>query len=124
MNASFQDNVILPCYAHTEKDIADDAVNILWTKEYQTPKKVAEVINGNASSGSGFKRASLSPNHYRDGDLSLSVSKVTPSDNGLYLCYHGQTGEYGYPKAVTLTVTGSRMFFSTVGFPNEKNTFD
>lgn len=118
VNASFQDNVTLPCYARTEKDIADDAVNILWKKEDQTPKIVLEVKNGHTSYGSGFKkRASVSLNHYRDGDLTLSLSTVTPSDNGFYRCYHRQTDEHGYPTAVTLTVTAHQSI-------QEKNVGD
>lgn len=104
VNASVQHNVTLPCYARTEKLIADDAMKILWKKD---GKLFLEVKNGHTSYGSGFtKRASVSLNDYRDGDLSLSISMVTLSDSGLYQCYY-ETEDPGHPGAVTLTVTGS-----------------
>lgn len=104
MNASVRHNVTLPCYARTEKRIVDDAVKIIWKKDSQP---FLEVKNGLESYGSVFtRRASVSLNHYRDGDLSLSIPSVTPSDSGLYQCYY-ETEEPGHPGAVTLTVTGS-----------------
>ncbi|XP_057187122.1 uncharacterized protein si:dkey-22i16.9 [Triplophysa rosa] len=105
VNASVQHNVTLPCYARTEKQMADDAMKILWKKDGEP---FLEVKNGHTSYGSGFtQRASVSLNHYRDGDLSLSISMVTPSDSGLYQCYY-ETEEPGHPGAVTLTVTAHR----------------
>uniref|UniRef100_A0A671KH04 Ig-like domain-containing protein n=1 Tax=Sinocyclocheilus anshuiensis TaxID=1608454 RepID=A0A671KH04_9TELE len=92
---AFRSNVTLPCYARTEKQIADDTVNILWKKDDQT---VVQVQKGITTYGSGFKgRASVSLHHYKDGDLSLNILRVTPSDKGLYRCYHRDTEEHGYP---------------------------
>ncbi|XP_056586771.1 uncharacterized protein si:dkey-22i16.9 [Triplophysa dalaica] len=105
VNASVQHNVTLPCYARTEKLMADDAMKILWKKDREP---FLEVKNGHTSYGSGFtKRASVSLNDYRDGDLSLSISMVTLSDSGLYQCYY-ETEEPGHPGAITLTVTAHR----------------
>lgn len=102
VNASVRANVTLHCYARTEKRIADKAVNIFWKKEDQ---QVLEVKNGIVHYGSGFEeRFSLSLNHYKAGDLSLNISRVTPSDSGLYLCYH-KSDKQGHPGAVILTVT-------------------
>uniref|UniRef100_A0A673NBB1 Ig-like domain-containing protein n=1 Tax=Sinocyclocheilus rhinocerous TaxID=307959 RepID=A0A673NBB1_9TELE len=95
VSASVRSNVTLPCYARTEKQIADDTVNILWKKDDQT---VVQVQKGITTYGSGFKgRASVSLHHYKDGDLSLNILRVTTSDKGLYRCYHRDTEEHGYP---------------------------
>ncbi len=104
VSASVRSNVTLPCYAPTEKQIADDTVNILWKKDDQM---VLQVQTGITTYGSGFEgRASVSLHHYKDGDLSLNILGVTTSDKGLYRCYHRTTEEHGYPGAVTLNVTG------------------
>ncbi|XP_058635435.1 uncharacterized protein si:dkey-22i16.9 [Onychostoma macrolepis] len=103
VNVSVRGNVTLPCYARTEKQISDDAVNILWKKDDQT---VLQIQKGITTYGSGFKcRASVSLHHYKDGDLSLNMLGVITSDKGLYRCYHNTDEEHGYPGAVTLNVT-------------------
>lgn len=110
VSASVRRNVTLPCYARTEKQIADDTVNILWKKDDQM---VLQVQKGNTTYGSGFEgRASVSLHHYKDGDLSLNILGVTTSDKGLYRCYHRTTEEHGYPGAVTLNVTADPKFYA------------
>ncbi|XP_073718518.1 uncharacterized protein [Misgurnus anguillicaudatus] len=108
VNASVGDNVTLPCYARTEKRIVDEDVNILWQREEQM---VVEVKNGIVHYGSGFEeRSSVSLNHYKAGDLSLNISRVTPSDIGLYLCYH-KSDKQGHPGAVQLTVKAHKSSY-------------
>ncbi|XP_052402059.1 uncharacterized protein LOC127949140 isoform X1 [Carassius gibelio] len=103
VNVSVRGNVTLPCFARTEKNIADDAVSILWKKDDQT---VLQVQEGLINYGSGFRgRASVALHHYKDGDLSLNMLRVTTADKGLYRCYHNTDEEHGYPAAVTLSVT-------------------
>ncbi len=114
VSASVRRNVTLPCYARTEKQIADDTVNILWKKDDQM---VLQVQKGNTTYGSGFEgRASVSLHHYKDGDLSLNILGVTTSDKGLYRCYHRTTEDHGYPGAVTLNVTGLNIIFFALSF--------
>lgn len=104
MNATIRGNVTLPCYARTEKQIADNAVNILWKKDDQM---VLQVKEGITKYGLSFTdRASVSLPHYKDGDLSLTIFWVTTSDKGLYRCYHSTEEEHGHPGAVTLNVPG------------------
>lgn len=104
MNTTIRGNVTLPCYARTEKQIADDAVNIIWKKDDQM---VLEVQKGIIKYGSGFTgRASVSLHLYKDGDLSLTIFSLRTSDKGLYRCYHSVEEEHGHPGAVTLHVTG------------------
>ncbi|XP_073698978.1 uncharacterized protein [Garra rufa] len=102
-------NITLHCYARTEKQIADDNVDILWKKD---DKMVIQVQKGVTTYGSGFTgRASLSLPHYKDGDLSLNILGVTPSDKGLYRCYHRAEDMHGYPASVTLNVTAYQKVF-------------
>ncbi|KAK2909113.1 hypothetical protein Q8A67_004950 [Cirrhinus molitorella] len=110
VTAPIRSNVTLPCYAHTEKQIADDTVDILWKKDDQM---VLQVQNGVTTYGSGFTgRVSLSLPHYKDGDLSLNILGVTTSDKGLYRCYHRAKDEHGYPAALTLNVTADQKFYA------------
>nr|XP_055060793.1 uncharacterized protein si:dkey-22i16.9 [Misgurnus anguillicaudatus]XP_055060794.1 uncharacterized protein si:dkey-22i16.9 [Misgurnus anguillicaudatus] len=108
VNASVRDNVTLHCYARTEKHIADEDVNIIWKRDDQT---VLEVRNGIVNYGPGFEeRFSVSLNHYKAGDLSLNISRVTPSDIGLYQCYH-KSNKQGHPGAVQLTVKAHKSSY-------------
>ncbi|XP_051993830.1 uncharacterized protein LOC127651837 [Xyrauchen texanus] len=108
VNASVGNNITLFCYARTEKTIADNDVNILWKRE---DKIVLEVQNGITHHGLGFTdRASVSLNGYRIGDLSLNIVGVTPSDKGLYRCYHKTQEEHGHPGAITLHVKAHQHF--------------
>lgn len=104
VNATIRSNVTLPCYARTEKRIADDAVKIYWKKDDQIVLQVQKGITNHGSSFTG--RASVSLPHYKDGDLSLTIFWVTPADKGLYRCYHNTEEEHGHPGAVTLNVIG------------------
>lgn len=105
VNATIRSNVTLPCYARTEKRIADDAVNILWKKDDQTVLQVKKGITKDGSS-----RATVSLHHYKDGDLSLTIFRVTTADRGLYRCYHNTEEEHGHPGAVTLNVIAHQKF--------------
>ncbi|XP_077102549.1 uncharacterized protein LOC143753751 [Siphateles boraxobius] len=110
VNATIRSNVTLPCYARTEKQLADDAVNVLWKKDDQT---VLQVQKGITSYGSSFTgRATVSLHHYKDGDLSLTIFWVTPADKGLYRCYHNTEEEHGHPGAVTLNVIAHQKFYA------------
>ncbi|KAI2668289.1 Programmed cell death 1 ligand 1 [Labeo rohita] len=101
-------NITLPCYARTEKQIADDSVNILWKKDDQI---VLQVQKGITTYGSGFRgRALVSLPRYKDGDLSVDILRVTTSDKGLYQCYYSANDEHGYPGGVTLNVTAHQKF--------------
>lgn len=104
VNTPVRSNITLPCYARTEKQIADDSVNILWKKD---DKIVLQVQKGITTYGSGFRgRALVSLPRYKDGDLSVDILRVTTSDKGLYQCYYSANDEHGYPGGVTLNVTG------------------
>ncbi|XP_051560002.1 uncharacterized protein LOC127444587 [Myxocyprinus asiaticus] len=108
VNASAGNNTTLSCYARTEKKIADNDVYILWKREDQI---VLQVQNGITHHGSGFAdRASISLNGYRNGDLSLNILGVTPSDKGLYRCYHKLQEEHGHPGAITLNIKDHQHF--------------
>lgn len=104
MNATIGQNVTLACYARTEKQITDDAVNILWKKDDQM---VLQVKKGITKYGSSFTdRASVSLHQYKDGVISITIFSVTTSDKGLYRCYYSAEEEHGDPGAVTLNVKG------------------
>ncbi|XP_051558680.1 uncharacterized protein si:dkey-22i16.9 isoform X2 [Myxocyprinus asiaticus] len=108
VNASFGDNVTLFCYARTEKNIDNNDVNILWKREDQT---VLQVQNGITHHGSGFA-GRVSVNHYREGDLSLTILRVTTTDKGLYRCYHKTQEEHGHPGAITLNIKAHQLSLS------------
>ncbi|XP_042572564.1 uncharacterized protein LOC109098517 isoform X1 [Cyprinus carpio] len=108
VNVSVGEDVTLPCYAHTDKEVADDDVNILWKRGDQI---AVQVQNGITNYGSGYiERASLSVSGYKDGDLSLSIRRATTLDKGLYLCYHSTEEENGYPGAVVLNIEAYQSF--------------
>ncbi|XP_056092829.1 uncharacterized protein si:dkey-22i16.9 [Rhinichthys klamathensis goyatoka] len=108
VNATFGSNITLPCYARTEKRITDDAVNVFWKKDDQTVLQVQKGITNHGLSFSG--RATVSLDHYKDGDLSLTIFWVTTADKGLYRCYHNTEEEHGHPGAVTLNVIAHQKF--------------
>ncbi|KAL0146460.1 hypothetical protein M9458_058235 [Cirrhinus mrigala] len=108
VSAPVRGNVTLPCYARTEKQMPDDAVNILWKKD---DHMVLKVQKGMTTYGLGFTgRALVSLPRYKDGNLSLNIFGVTTSDKGLYRCYHRIEDEHGYPGSVTLNVTAHQKF--------------
>ncbi|KAL7855569.1 hypothetical protein AOLI_G00191730 [Acnodon oligacanthus] len=101
LRTSFGGKATLPCYAETDKQAADSSVYVLWEKEEQ---QVLKLENGKMSYGPGFKqRATVSPESYKKGDLSLTIDRVMFSDSGLYRCSL-KDGEHGYPDATTLIV--------------------
>lgn len=107
INTTVRGKAKLPCYAHTEKQISDKMVNILWRKGDQA---VLHVLNGIIIYGPRFTdRASVSLKEYMDGDLSLTIYNATRSDAGLYQCYHKPSDEHGHPGAVTLHVAAHEI---------------
>ncbi|XP_073699430.1 uncharacterized protein [Garra rufa] len=108
VNVPIGQDITLPCYAHTDKEVADDAVNILWKKGDQI---AVQVQNGITNYGSGYaKRASVSVSSYRDGNLSFSIHRATTVDKGLYQCYHSTEEEIGQPGAVILNIEAHQSF--------------
>lgn len=108
VNVSVGEDVTLPCYAHTDKEVADDAVNILWKKGDHI---AVQVQNGITNYGSGYaERAFVAVSGYKDGDLSFSIRRATTLDQGLYQCYHGTEEENGYPGAVVLNIEAYQSF--------------
>lgn len=84
VNVSVREDVTLPCYAYTDKEVADDAVNILWKKGDHI---AVQVQNGITNYGSGYaERAFVAVSGYKDGDLSFSIRRATTLDQGLYQC--------------------------------------
>ncbi|XP_027016559.2 uncharacterized protein LOC113651849 [Tachysurus fulvidraco] len=94
-------DVILPCYAATNKTIADNDIRVQWEKNGRT---VVKLQKGKMSYGPGFKgRAFVTMNQYKNGALSLTILNVQQSDQGIYRCKHRHE-EAGQPEAVTLSV--------------------
>ncbi|XP_072522469.1 uncharacterized protein [Salminus brasiliensis] len=97
------EDVTLPCYGDTRKDDKD----VQWKKD---GRKVVQYIreSGTVTPGQGFEdRFVLSPEAFKDGDLSLHISSFHPSDAGLYLCSFHDESIDGEPRAVLLQVKDS-----------------
>ncbi|KAL6462030.1 hypothetical protein MHYP_G00301750 [Metynnis hypsauchen] len=106
MSGSVGEKVTLPCYTRTDKNTAGNDILIWWEKD---GKLVVKLQNGKLSYGSGFEqRASVSASRYKDGDLSLDLTRFRSSDEGVYRCYH-RNKDLGYPEAVILKESSTRL---------------
>lgn len=95
--------MILPCYAATDKMIADKDISVQWERN---GRPVVKLQKGKMSFGPGFEgRASVTMSQYKNGALSLTIHNVQQSDQGIYRCKHRHE-EPGQPEAVTLSVNG------------------
>ncbi|XP_026766291.3 uncharacterized protein LOC113524302 isoform X2 [Pangasianodon hypophthalmus] len=103
VHAAVGENVTIPCYAHTNKIIADRDIMYRCEKDGEL---VVALQQGNVLYGPGFdvSRVSVSLDKYKHGDLSLTISNVQPSDAGTYRCTHRHE-EPVQPEAFTLTIT-------------------
>ncbi|KAG7324806.1 hypothetical protein KOW79_011122 [Hemibagrus wyckioides] len=96
------ENVTLPCYGDTRHDVKD----VKWKKDghrvlLYTP------ANRSVTTESRF---TMSVEGFLDGDLSLHISPVHPSDAGLYQCLIHDESQDGEPGAVLLKVEGLQQF--------------
>ncbi|MCI4393393.1 hypothetical protein PGIGA_G00157070 [Pangasianodon gigas] len=89
VHAAVGENVTFPCYAHTNKIIADRDIMYRCEKDGEL---VVALQQGNVLYGPGFdiSRVSMSLDKYKNGDLSLTISNVQPSDAGTYRCVPGK----------------------------------
>ncbi|XP_064786814.1 uncharacterized protein LOC135509915 [Oncorhynchus masou masou] len=99
-SAHVGENVTLQCHG-----ITDSEINFHWQKDVRT--SVLKVEAGHATFDPGFEdRASVSKDGYSKGDLSLTLTSITLSDQGTYQCFVGPDKQTrGNPEAVTLTIT-------------------
>ncbi|KAK2819504.1 hypothetical protein Q7C36_021150 [Tachysurus vachellii] len=94
-------DVILPCYAATDKMIADKDISVQWEKN---GRPVVKLQKGKMSYSPDFEgRAFVTMSQYKYGALSLTIFNVQQSDQGIYRCKHRHE-EPGQPEAVTLSV--------------------
>lgn len=92
----------LKCYGNTDKLTTNDDIHVRWKKDNA---EVLHVKAGNKTFGSGFeRRAWVSMDGYRTGDLALHISNVSLSDHGSYLCSFGDDDEPGYPRMIDFKV--------------------
>ncbi|KAK3528617.1 hypothetical protein QTP70_006030 [Hemibagrus guttatus] len=90
------ENVTLPCYGDTRQDVKD----VKWMKDGHTVLLYTPA-NRSVTTESRFK---MSVESFLDGDLSLHISPVHPSDAGLYQCLIHDESQDGEPGAVLLKV--------------------
>ncbi|CAB1345567.1 unnamed protein product [Coregonus sp. 'balchen'] len=94
-------NFKLNCYGLTEKQTPNSEVLFYWKRHEEN---VLSVKGHHLTYGLGFEnRVSVSKDAYRQGDLSITLSDLSPSDQGTYHCFFGSK-KRGTPDAVTLTV--------------------
>uniref|UniRef100_A0A3Q4M4B4 Ig-like domain-containing protein n=1 Tax=Neolamprologus brichardi TaxID=32507 RepID=A0A3Q4M4B4_NEOBR len=86
--ATMGDDVVLPCQLKLAVDANSETVE--WTK----PSKNKENVDDKQPSYAG--RTSLSFDNLKHGDVSLTLSKVQLSDEGLYRCFIPQLGQRSY----------------------------
>ncbi|KAL0970769.1 hypothetical protein UPYG_G00247160, partial [Umbra pygmaea] len=87
---AFKDeDVILPC--HLNLNANPTHLIVEWTRSDPKPGKVHVYKDGNDSFGdqlSDYKgRTSLFKDELKNGNFSLKLFRVTPSDNGDYTCF-------------------------------------
>nr|XP_023994952.1 uncharacterized protein LOC112071750 [Salvelinus alpinus] len=100
ISAHVGENVTLHCHG-----ITDSEINFHWQKDVQT--SVLKVEAGHTTFDPGFEdRASVSKDGHSKGDLSLTLTNISLSDQGTYQCFVGPDKQTrGNPEAVTLTIT-------------------
>lgn len=104
VNVSTGDSASLPCFVATQKD--DKAGYILWEKDGMP---VLLVEHGLHTFGPKLEnRLFVSKDGHKNGDLSLHIIDVRPSDQGVYHCHYSPTRETdsfrGGPNSVRLNV--------------------
>ncbi|XP_039677332.1 butyrophilin subfamily 3 member A2-like [Perca fluviatilis] len=87
--ATVGDDIILPCHLKPTEDVA--AKTLEWTRPNLNPRFVFVWRAGqdleNVKNPSYKGRTSLFPDELKQGNMSLKLSKVNPSDAGRYKCY-------------------------------------
>ncbi|XP_031158449.1 uncharacterized protein LOC116052086 isoform X12 [Sander lucioperca] len=87
--AAAGDDVILPCHLQPTEDVA--AKTLEWTRPNLNPRFVFVWRAGqdleNVKNPSYKGRTLLFPDELKQGNMSLKLSKVKPSDAGRYKCY-------------------------------------
>lgn len=106
VSGSTGDNVTIPCYAAIPKSIPSKTSYVLWEKD---GKRILLLVNGNVTHDPMLtNRVSVSEEGYKTGDLSLHLTDVRTSDEGIYSCHYSNTRETdhfrGGPRAVKLIV--------------------
>lgn len=83
------DDIVLPCQLETPVDAV--SMTMEWGRPDLDPRFVYVWHDGQelqVDQNKAYKgRTSLSINKLKQGDLSLTLSKVNISDNGIYRCY-------------------------------------
>ncbi|TRY56741.1 hypothetical protein DNTS_027366, partial [Danionella cerebrum] len=101
VDALFKSNISIPCYSRTSKEGSHDDVNFYWDKNGE---KVLYVEKGKITYGKGYEnRASVVLDHYKDGNLFLTLRSITTSDQGKYLCHTKGGKDQGHPGAIAFT---------------------
>ncbi|TRY65392.1 hypothetical protein DNTS_013984 [Danionella cerebrum] len=102
VDAFIKSNISFSCYSRTSKEASHDEVNFYWDKD---GKKVLYFENGITTYGKGYEnRASVVLDHYKDGNLFLTLRSITTSDQGTYLCHTKGGKDLGHPGAIAFTV--------------------
>lgn len=108
ISALVGENATIPCYGMTDKLTTNDNIHVKWRREDIKSNKKEKVIfveGGIATVGCGFeKRAVVSLDAFRTGDIALHISNVSVSDQGSYLCSFGTQHDQGYPSVIYLEV--------------------
>ncbi|XP_050965011.1 uncharacterized protein LOC127164904 isoform X3 [Labeo rohita] len=93
------ENVTLPCYADTQRDVRD----VTWLHNEQNVLHYTE--NGATNPGDDYEgRVSLTDDGFRDGDVSLTITGIQKRDAGLYRCFVHKENTKGEPHAYMLHV--------------------
>ncbi|XP_078132380.1 uncharacterized protein LOC144534356 [Sander vitreus] len=101
------EQVKLPCHSYTADKPAKP---IRWEKDGELVYE-RQQPSGEIRYGTGFKgrNVSLSPNWYSIGDLSLTLGRAQPEDEGVYVCYTDRPERTkGEPAAVRVKITTKR----------------
>ncbi|XP_053094724.1 uncharacterized protein LOC117598680 [Pangasianodon hypophthalmus] len=102
------ENVTLPCYGDTQKDVKD----VKWKKAGQKVLLYTHANRSVTTDEASESRFLMSVEGFLDGDLSLHISSVHLSDAGLYRCLIRDESQDGEPRAVLLKVEGKYIPYS------------
>lgn len=92
------DKITLKCFAANANDVT-------WLHNYD--RVLHHKKEGSVNPGTGYEgRVSLEKNCFKTGDLSLTITEVRKTDDGLYRCFVDDETTKGYPHAHRLHVNG------------------